>query len=435
MAFGGGSFTSQNKDLPGNYINFVSAAAASAALSDRGIATMPLELDWGPENEVFEVANEDFQKNSRKIFGYSYDNEKLKGLSDLFLGAKILYAYRLNSGGTKASNDFAEALYGGTRGNDLKIAVQTNADDEGKYDVTTYFDTTAVDVQTVAAASELTANDYVTFKKEAALTPTASKPLAGGTNGTVDGAAHQAYLDKIESYSFNTMGVVTTDDTTKKLYASFCRRLRDEMGIKFQLVLYRHAADYLGVINVKNKTLDSGSSEASLVYWVTGLECGCAANKSCQNKEYTGAFTVDTDYTQSQLAAAIKAGEFMLHKANSSVVTLEDINSMVTVTEDCGEVFKDNQTIRVIDQIGNDIAVMFTGKYMGNISNTPAGRTSLWTDIVEHHRKLEKLGAIENFSDSDVIVEQGESKKSVVVSDPVTIVSTMSKLYMTVLVS
>lgn len=73
MALGGGTFTSQNKELPGAYINFVSAASASAALSDRGIATMPLELDWGVEGEVFEVTNEDFQKNSLKLFGYVGD--------------------------------------------------------------------------------------------------------------------------------------------------------------------------------------------------------------------------------------------------------------------------------------------------------------------------------------------------------------------------
>ena len=88
MALGGGSFTTQNKILPGAYINFVSAASASAALSERGIATMPLELDWGKEGEVFEVTSGDFQKNSTKIFGYSYDHEKMRGLVDLFLGAR-----------------------------------------------------------------------------------------------------------------------------------------------------------------------------------------------------------------------------------------------------------------------------------------------------------------------------------------------------------
>lgn len=49
---GGGSFTLQNKILNGAYINFVSASKASATLADRGVATMPLELDWGVDNAI-----------------------------------------------------------------------------------------------------------------------------------------------------------------------------------------------------------------------------------------------------------------------------------------------------------------------------------------------------------------------------------------------
>ena len=131
----------------------------------------------------------------------------------------------------------------------------------------------------------------------------------------------------------------------------------------------------------------------------------------------------------------MKGGEFVLHKVNADVRVLEDINSMVTMTDDCGDVFKDNQTIRVIDQIGNDIAVLFATKYLGAVPNDAAGRVSLWSDIVSHHRELEKVRAIEEFSDGDVTVEQGDSKKSVVVTDLVTVVNAMGKLYMTVTVS
>ena len=66
MALGGGTFITQNKVLPGSYINFISLAKASATLSDRGVVAMALELDWGVENEVFEVTKADFQKNSLK---------------------------------------------------------------------------------------------------------------------------------------------------------------------------------------------------------------------------------------------------------------------------------------------------------------------------------------------------------------------------------
>lgn len=435
MALGGGSFTSQNKVLPGTYINVVSAAAASKALSDRGIATMPLELDWGVEGKVFEVTNEDFQKNSMKIFGYVFDDPKMKGLNDLFLGAQTLYAYRLNGGGEKASNTYATALYGGIRGNDLKTVIMANADETEKYDVITYLGTVKVDTQTVTAANELVANDYVAFKSDAVLEATAGEALTGGTNGTVDGTAHQNYLNKIESYTFNTMGVVTTDDTTKKLYAAFNKRLRDEMGVKFQLVVYRLAADYMGVINLKNKITDAGYSEASLIYWVTGAESGCEVNRSCQNKRYDGEFTIDTDYTQNDLKQALRNGEFVLHRVNTDVRILDDINSMVTVSDICGEVFKDNQTIRVIDQLANDDAVIFNTKYLGTIPNNASGRTALWSDLVKIRKELQRMGAIENFKDSDVTVTAGESKKAVVVASAITVVNAMSKLYMTVTVS
>lgn len=434
MALGGGTFTAQNKTIPGTYINFVSAAAASVAISDRGVATMPLELDWGIEGRVFEVSNDEYQKNSMKIFGYSVDNEKMKGLNELFIGAKTLYAYRLNSGGAKASNEYAEALYSGVRGNDIMIVIQDNADQTGMHDVITYLGTVKVDEQTVGKAEQLTANDYVRFK-DTELSTTAGTPLSGGTNGTVDGSAHQSYINKIEPYSFNTMGVVTADSGTKKLYAAFVKRMRDEVGVKFQLVLHDCAADYMGVINVKNKVTDDGWAESSLVYWVTGAQCGCAVNKSCQNKKYDGAFTVDTEYTQNDLKAAINKGEFVLHNVSGDVRVLEDINSMVTESDTQGAVFKDNQTVRVIDQIGNDDALLFNTKYLGVVPNNAAGRISLWSDLVKIRQQLQELGAIEEFTDKDVTVEQGDSKKSVVVNGSIQVVNAMSKVYMTITVA
>jgi hypothetical protein len=231
------------------------------------------------------------------------------------------------------------------------------------------------------------------------------------------------------------MGVVVEDDVTKGLFTSFVQRLRDEMGVKFQLVVYNKAADYYGAINVKNKVTDDGWSAASLVYWVTGASAGCEVNKSNQNKVYDGEFTVNVDYTQNELKKAIKAGEFTLHKVGSDVRVLEDINSMVTTSDTQGDIFKDNQTVRVIDQIANDIADIFNTKYLGTVPNDAAGRISLWSDIVSHHQQLMDIRAIEDFSDSDITVEQGDSKKSVVVTDAVTVVNAMGKLYMTVTVA
>lgn len=436
MALGGGTFTVQNKELPGAYLNFVSASAANTAFSERGIVTMPLELDWGVSNEIFEVTNEDFQKKSMELFGYEYTSEKMKGLHDLFLNARTLYGYRLNGAGKKAANQLAEAKYCGIRGNDIKIAVYVNEKDETLFDVKTYLGTAVVDRQTVSASDKLKDNQYVVWKPQITLEATAGTPLTGGENGTVSNQDHQAYLDQIESYAFNVMGAAVTEEDTKSLYTAFSRRLRDEVGIKFQLVLHDYAkADYMGVISVENRVLDEGWNEAGLVYWVTGAAAGCQVNRSNQNKKYDGGFLVDTAYTQAQLKTAISEGKFIFHQTGREVRVLEDINTMVSVSDAQGDIFKDNQTIRVIDQIGNDIAVLFQTKYLGIVPNDAAGRVSLWSDIVKHHERLQEMRAIEDFSDADVTVEQGDTKKSVVVTDLVTVVNAMSRLYMTVTVA
>ena len=214
----------------------------------------------------------------------------------------------------------------------------------------------------------------------------------------------------------------------------FTKRMRDEVGVKFQAVVYRTPADFEGVISVENKVLDEGVPESSLVYWVTGAQAGCAVNRSLTNRLYNGEFTVDTDYKQSELEAAILAGKFTFHKVGDNVRVLEDINTFITVTDEKSSDFSSNQTIRVLDQIANDIAALFNSKYLGNVPNDEAGRISLWNDIVTHHKQLQTIRAIEDFEPDLVTVAKGDSKKAVVVNDVVTPVNAMSQLYMTVVV-
>ena len=428
---GGGTFTLQNKTLPGSYINVVSRAAVSTAALERGYTGVALPLNWGLDNKIITVSAEDFIKNTRKIFGYDYADDEMKGLRDLFKNASVAYIYKLTSGGAKAVCGMAEAICSGIRGNDLKIVVTADVDEEGAYEVKTYLDTTLVDTQTVTKAADLVKNDFVTFKADATLEETAGMPLSGGTNGTVDGASHQAFLDKIEKYtSTNAIGAVTSEKTVKALYAAFAKRMRDEVGIKLQVVLYDYAADYEGVVDVKNNAI--GDAEESMVYWTTGVIAGCAINASNTNKPYDGEFEVNTEYTQAELTMDMKAGKFIFHENDGQVCVLSDINSLVTLTEGKTECLQSNQTIRVVDQIAMDIARIFNSFFIGLIGNDSDGRIGLWNRIVKHHKELEKKRAIENFSDSDVTVEQGNTKKAVVVEDKVTVVNAMEQMYMTV---
>lgn len=436
MALGGGTFRAQNKVLPGAYINFVSASKASATLSDRGVAALAVELDWGADGEVFAVTSTDLEKESMRLFGYAYTDEKLKGIRDLFRsGLRTAYLYRLNSG-SKAANDFAEARFSGVKGNDITIAIAANVDDSTAYDVRTLFGTKEVDTQTVKTAADLADNDFVVWKKGTTLASTAGTKLTGGANkSAVTGDDYQTFLDKIESFSFNTLGCLTADDAICALFTQFTKRMRNDVGVKFQTVLYQTAADCEGVISVENSVVDEGWPASSAVYWVTGAEAGCAVNKSLTNVKYDGEFAVNAAHKQSELEAGIKAGKFMLHKVGDEVRVLSDINTFVSVTDEKSADFSENQTIRVLDQIGNDIAILFDAKYLGSVPNDSAGRMSLWNDIVKHHQGLQDIRAIENFVGDHVTVEAGDTKKAVVVTDHVTPVNAMTQLYMTVIVA
>lgn len=436
---GGGSFITQNKELPGSYINFVSAGNPADVLSKRGIAAMPMVADWGPEETVLTVRAGDFEQNSLTLFGYEYSHGQVQSIREIFQNANTLLFYRLNHGAVKASNELAEAVYGGARGNSLKLVISKSPDDENKYKVQTLLDNKAVDVQVVNTTAAFKANAFLGLKTDAVLKETAGMPLTGGTDGAGrTGEAYQTFLNKIEPYFFHALGCNTDEKEVISLFTAFTKRMREEAGRKFQTVVYRaDKADYEGVVSVENKLLNVDENlcgEFSLVYWVTGAAAGCEVNKSNTNKVYRGEYEVDTDYTQNQLSDGIRAGKFMLHKAGDEVRVLTDINTLVTVTEEKGEDFRSNQTIRVLDQIGNDVASIFNTRYLGVMPNDASGRISLWDSIVSYYKELVKLRAIEEISPKDITVVAGETKRSVVVNGPITPINCMEQMYMTVIV-
>ncbi|MDD3251921.1 MAG: phage tail sheath family protein [Lachnospiraceae bacterium] len=428
---GGGVFTKQNKVLPGAYINFVSAAARGDK-TVKGVVCVPMESGWGPERKVMKVDKDSFEDNCLRLLGYPVSAPEMQAFREMFLNANEVYVFRINSEGVKASNDLAEARYAGTRGNAVRLVVQKNVEDDTKFDVRTLVGTDLVDAQTATAMSELADNDFVSFKREAALTETAGMPLTGGTDGAVSGEAYQEFLNAIEQKPFNVLVCPTKDESTVNLFAAFTKRMREELGVRFQTIAYRASrVDYEGVISVENS---ASENEAGLVYWVAGASAACAVNKSNTNKVYDGEYTVNVAYTQMQLSDGIKEGKFLLHQVGDEVRVLRDINSLVSFTEDKNSDFSDNQTIRVLDFIGNGIASLFAERFMGQVPNDASGRISLWNEIVTFYKSLAAQRAIEAVEPKAITVEGGGTKRSVLVNAPVQPTNCMDQLYMTVVV-
>lgn len=251
-----------------------------------------------------------------------------------------------------------------------------------------------------------------------------------GDAGTVSDA-----IAALEPYEFNVICAYTDVAEDTSAYITAVKSWRDDYGKKCQVVVYnQETPDHEGVINVVSNVSNEGAPTYALTAWVAGAEAGCAINESCTNMIYNGEYDVVTDKTQSQLEDCITNGEFAFHLVYGDVRVLEDINSLVNTTADKNDDFKSNQTIRVLDQIANDIAKLFNTKYLGKIPNNASGRVSFWGDIVAHHKEMEDIEAIEGFNSELLTVQQGPTKRSIIVNDAVTPVNAMTQCYMMVVV-
>lgn len=422
MALGGGTFTAQNKVLPGAYINVKSTPQSTVSIGERGTVALPIALNWGKTGGVYTITADEFQTNSMAVLGYAYTADEMKPFREIFKHAQKIHVYNLNdNGGDPAACTHATAKYAGTRGNDLKLVIQTNVDDDSKFDVTLYMGTAIVFSQTVATVAELAENAFVTWS-DAALEVTAGLPFTGATNGTTVDMSYQNALDKFESYRFDVL-VCPDSEKVGTLYVEYTKRLRDTRGIKFQTVVTGVAADYWGVVNLN-------PTQADAIYWVAGYLAGCAVNASLTNKLYDGECTIPCNETQSELENYIMDGVFAFHTVDDEVRVLMDINSFVTFTDDNGAIFAKNQVVRVTDNRHNDIQRVFNKKYLGNIQNDADGRTSFWGDMVKLSEAYAAMRAIEPYNSKSLTVNIGDTPESVVVRDYIVVIGTMEKLYM-----
>ncbi len=434
MALGGGTFLVHNKVLPGAYINFVNEARVLGNMGARGTVALPLEFPWGPEEEVQTIELADFQKDSLEILGFSYTDDELKPLRDLFRYAKTLKLYRLNADGAKASATAGEgvtieAAYSGTRGNDLKLVIQADIDTEGAFNLITYLDTAKVDTQKISNFADFVPNGFIVIRatEGAEIEPSAGIELEGGTDGEVTGQSYADFLDKIEAEDFSVLAYAGTDEITKSLFDSFTKRMRDDEGVKIVTVMHDYKqADYEGIISVKN------SPEA--VYWVAGASAGAEINESLTNRVYNGEYDFPVKFKKSEFEKMIEQGEFAFYQDGEDVRVLTDINTFTDYVPTKTEDFSSNRVIRVLDQVGNDTARIFGQYYLGKVTNDKIGRLQFKNELVSYREELQGIRAIENFEADDVEVLAGEGKRDVIVNEYLQPTDAMEKLYMTTVV-
>ncbi|MGO4376341.1 phage tail sheath subtilisin-like domain-containing protein, partial [Paenibacillus sp. MCAF20] len=155
--------------------------------------------------------------------------------------------------------------------------------------------------------------------------------------------------------------------------------------------------DHEGVISVKNgvKLADGTIVDAqNATVWVAAATAGAAMNKSLTYEAYEDAVDADVRYTNTQIEAALQAGEFVFTASNGQAIVEQDINTLTTLTTGKSQVFAKNRVIRVLDGIANDLKHIFEASYIGKIDNNQDGRSLFRSECVKYLDGLQRRGAI-----------------------------------------
>lgn len=450
----GGVWKTQNKVLPGAYVNVVSKGQPIVNETEKGVVfTLTQGLKWG-ENGVIEV---DARSNFISLFGVSIDSPELTALRNILIKAKKVYVFNFNGGEKAAAQSEVlpwtfEAKCAGSRGNALYISVMPDPSGAGKYTVQTFFDTILVDKQTVTKASELVATDYlVPTVTDGALTDDGltmlsalTTPVLVGFSGGSDvdaGTQVDALVEAIETYEFNVLTAVGLDSSKAihTLLAETAIRLRDEQGRKIQAVIPEMTAyqpDHEGVIVVSNGVkLKDGTilSPTLAAAYVAGATSAAEANNSLTYLEFPNAVDAVPRYNEDVQIEKTQAGVMCFTAAREKVKILTDINSLHTFSAEKNQEFRKNRVLRVLDDIANDTRETWEDNFIGKVTNNATGRDLFKANRVNYLRSLESMEAVQNFDPAtDVDVVQGDTKDSVVATIMVQPTDSMEKLYMTV---
>lgn len=443
----GGTWNTQSKVLPGVYINVKSKESVSVNVGERGIVAIPIALNWGASGVQTINAGEDLVP----FIGYDItsDNalfirEMLKG-SDTTAAPRKILLYRLGTGGTKATATIGDltvtALYVGTRGNDISVAVSADPDNVGTYDVTTIVDGAIADKQTITALDDLVANGWVEFSGTGStVTTSTGTALTTGANPTVTNADYATFLTAIEPYFFDVLIYDGTTATVANAFTSFITRMNESVGRKCQLVLSGDSttanSKYVIVVNNGVKLNDGTSITAEkAVYWVGGVEAGANYNQSLTYAQYPNAVEALPKMSDVQLQAAVENGLLVFSDDFGIVKICTDINSKKTITPTEGAEFKKNRVMRVIMQFCNDTYEHFSKYFIGKVDNNDSGRSLLRQWIIGYLNEMQANNGVQNFIAEDVTIAQGNAVDSVIVNVAIQPVDAVEKIYATVTVT
>lgn len=448
----GGTWTTQNKRRPGAYINFVSVPAPLGTLGERGVVAVGMPMTWGPEDELIELNGNELLSGASlpKVGVTSFDTEESLPYRVALSGCFDALLFRTDRGGTQATADItasvltATAKYAGTTGNKITVVIVKDKPAVGQYTIQILLSNILKEefIATQIEELEELESQYVVFtvakgQESTNIPETAGTPLAGGTNGEVDDQTYTTFWNLLDTKTFQCLAMYDKSPELAPLIKDKVEIWREKRGKKVQAVVYDYTqADYEGIISVDQgfKTSTETVDETMFMLWVASQTAGAQVNQSLTASVVESGVEIINPVLEDDIEDALAEGRFILsYRQDGAVCVEQDINTLHEFTVDKNYAFSKNRVIRVLDEIGNTVALVFNRNYCGKVDNDDQGRNTFKTEIISLIDQLVGIRAVTNFDGaSDITVLPGEAVDAVVVDLTIQPVDSMEKLYMTV---
>jgi hypothetical protein len=283
----GGQFSkSVRPELPGVYTDFVATPQTVVLPSTEDIVLVPFTSDWGPFKAVEECASfQDYltkygttkSDSYRAVYG-AFQGEGIPG----FPGAGIVLAYRFGtSAAAKATKTLQNstpadaitvtALYEGTRANNFKVEVRTNALDVTLKDFVVYEGTAILETftftpddladlaSTVNASSRYVQISVLLDGTALANTAIGGVAMTGGNNGdtSVTSGDWAAVLTAVQPFRFSVLAPANlTDGSVQTAVGAWADNVNTK-GKRVMAVLGGAAGENIATANTRSKGLNS----------------------------------------------------------------------------------------------------------------------------------------------------------------------------------
>lgn len=224
---------------------------------------------------------------------------------------------------------------------------------------------------------------------------------------TVENTTYTDILKSLENVRFDWLVIPGISAENAETVASWIKSMRTVKDKAVKAVLPNEDADFEGVVNFTNTSLQTKSKTYTAAQYcsrVAGIICGTPMTISCTYAPAPELIACDS-YTSDERDEKVGKGELFFFNDGEKIKICKGVNSYVTTVQGKLNSYQKIKLVDLMDMIHDDIKQTGHDSYIGKYANSYDNRCLLVTAINGYFHELEKEGLLEvgqNLAEIDI---------------------------------